>query len=207
MGCVGWHGSRRAGICPCSTDRRHGRAFACPCHPSNHVCRNTKQGRVSVLRHFRGRHLGCRRKSDKAEYRAQRAALSDHCTRSIVIAVWSEILLWVPECFLGSDGRFVLLGRPAFRSRRPVGLDFQVFSVIDGPLCLVDTQCARDDGDARMMKNSKNGPRRAVRYMTFLASGAWLFQTSGCIIDEQTTNQLINLVAQTLLTSLTGGTI
>ena len=58
-----------------------------------------------------------------------------------------------------------------------------------------------------MMKNSKNGPRRTVRYLMALASGAWLFQSSGCIIDDQVTNQLINLVVQTLLSSLTGGTI
>lgn len=58
-----------------------------------------------------------------------------------------------------------------------------------------------------MMKNSKNGPRGTFRYLTILASGAWLFQTSGCILDEATTNQLINLVAQTLLTSLAGGTV
>ena len=58
-----------------------------------------------------------------------------------------------------------------------------------------------------MMKNSKNGPRRTVRFLTILASGAWLLQTGGCILDEATTNQLINLVAQTLLSSLTGGTI
>ena len=58
-----------------------------------------------------------------------------------------------------------------------------------------------------MMKNSKNGPRRTVRYLTVLASGAWLFQANGCIIDEQTTNQLINLVAQALLSGLTGGAI
>lgn len=58
-----------------------------------------------------------------------------------------------------------------------------------------------------MMKNSKNGPRRTVRCLMALASGAWLFQASGCIIDEQTTNQLINLVAQAVLTSLTGGAV
>ena len=57
------------------------------------------------------------------------------------------------------------------------------------------------------MKNSKNSPRRTVRYLTALASGAWLFQAGGCIIDEQTTNQLINFAVQTLLTSLTGGAI
>ncbi len=58
-----------------------------------------------------------------------------------------------------------------------------------------------------MTKNSKNGPRRRFRYLTILASGAWLFQTSGCILDEATTNQLINLAVQTLLTGLTGGAI
>ena len=58
-----------------------------------------------------------------------------------------------------------------------------------------------------MMKNSKNRTRRTFRYLTALAGGAWLFQTSGCIIDEQTTNQLVNLVVQTLLSSLAGGTI
>lgn len=44
-----------------------------------------------------------------------------------------------------------------------------------------------------MMKNSKDGPRRTVRYLTALASGAWLFQSSGCIIDDATTNPVINL--------------
>lgn len=39
--CVGWHGSRRGAICPLRSDRRHGQSFACPCHPSNHVCPST----------------------------------------------------------------------------------------------------------------------------------------------------------------------
>ena len=58
-----------------------------------------------------------------------------------------------------------------------------------------------------MMKNSKNRTRRTFRYLTILASGAWMFQANGCIIDEQITNQLINLAVQTLLTGLTGGAI
>ena len=52
MGCVGWHGSRRAGICPCTSDRRHGQANACPCHPSNNVRRSPSISPTSVPSRF-----------------------------------------------------------------------------------------------------------------------------------------------------------
>ena len=54
-----------------------------------------------------------------------------------------------------------------------------------------------------LLVDARQNPQH--RCWTILASGAWLFQTSGCILDEATTNQLISLAVQTLLTSLTGG--
>ncbi len=36
-------------VCPWLSDRRHGQAIACPCHPSIHLCRITRASVTSLL--------------------------------------------------------------------------------------------------------------------------------------------------------------